>query len=220
MISSKGHDRPRRQGGEPLASPHQLQVHVGVDGERLEHLLEHLAVLPGRHGGHAQPVVRFEPLDDRGELDHLRPGAEADHDLCGRHCSGPSPARVTGPSSASASGQQQAEVSAGSGHQRELRLPAPAGPVERRGDLDDPGSGAAQLQEQLDVDRETRLSDEVLAVELGHASEGRQAIGAVERGDLMELPQPSSQLEQRGDRVGGRHPPPGHPDHAPAWREI
>lgn len=59
-----------------MAGAHQLQIVVGLDGENLEHLVEHLAVLAGGadhafHGGRGR-----QGLDDGGHFDGLGPGTD------------------------------------------------------------------------------------------------------------------------------------------------
>ena len=65
-----------------LTRLHQAEIDLGAQLERADHLVEHLAVLAG-DAAHYRESVGFtlERLDDRRQLDRLRPRAEYDQDL-------------------------------------------------------------------------------------------------------------------------------------------
>jgi len=63
-----------------LIALHQIEVVIGLDAERRERLIEHVAMLRGdAHAGvHAGNAA--QPVDDGSELDGLRAGAEDSED--------------------------------------------------------------------------------------------------------------------------------------------
>ncbi len=65
---------------EGLIRPHQVEIVIGVDVERLEHLVEHGAMLGGDTDLDLQGGVRAQPQDNGAELDSLRPGSEYEED--------------------------------------------------------------------------------------------------------------------------------------------
>jgi hypothetical protein len=82
----------RRDAGRRLARHHQVEIHVRLEVEYLEHLIEHRAML-GRDADLALELGRrrAQGADDGRHLDRLRPGAEdaedADHRAACAACS-------------------------------------------------------------------------------------------------------------------------------------
>ncbi len=69
---------------EPLLRRHDVEIDIGLELELLEHLIEHLPVLAGRHHDAFGAGVSAERRHDRRELDHLGSGTEdGDHPHCG-----------------------------------------------------------------------------------------------------------------------------------------
>jgi hypothetical protein len=78
-------ERARRHRGERLARRAEVEVVVRDDPEQIEHLREHLAVLP-RHDDDGLEVGRpLELRDHGGDLDRLRTGAEDRHHAVAFH---------------------------------------------------------------------------------------------------------------------------------------
>ena len=66
---------------EVLPGAHDVEVEVGTYVEDVEHLVEHLAVLPGHADKGPELVgVAFERFDQRGHFDGLGPCSEYEHD--------------------------------------------------------------------------------------------------------------------------------------------
>jgi hypothetical protein len=63
-------------GGQRLPRPHQREIVVGPQAEVAERQVEQFPVLPGRDDGAVHAGPGAQALDDGGELDRLRPGAE------------------------------------------------------------------------------------------------------------------------------------------------
>ena len=55
----------------------------------VDHLVEHLAMLPGEAGDHAEGPAALQLQHDRSHLDGLRPGSEGDEQRMVRHASSP-----------------------------------------------------------------------------------------------------------------------------------
>jgi len=73
-----GLDRPGGEAGQRLVPLHQVEVHVGLDAEGIEDLVEHLAVLGGDADLTGEARIVLEREDDRGQLDGLGTRAEDD----------------------------------------------------------------------------------------------------------------------------------------------
>ena len=65
---------------ERLGSAHHAEIVVDGQAERVDHLVEHLAVLTGQARDHPEPSPPVEFQHDRGHLDGLGTGAEADEE--------------------------------------------------------------------------------------------------------------------------------------------
>jgi hypothetical protein len=79
-------EQPRGEIAEPLIRPHHVQIDVGHDAERIEHLPEHLAVLRGGDDHRLQAVgVRATGEDDRRHLDRVRSRADDERDARAAH---------------------------------------------------------------------------------------------------------------------------------------
>ena len=64
---------------ETLPGPHQVQVMIGFDLERPQHLVEHRAVLGGDTGAHLEAIGQASKMPDQNtKLDRFRAGTE-DH---------------------------------------------------------------------------------------------------------------------------------------------
>ena len=64
-----------------LIVAHDVEVDIRTDSEEPEHLVEHLAVLPGRDHQEVELVGRTAGFEDyRRQLDRLGPRAEDDHE--------------------------------------------------------------------------------------------------------------------------------------------
>ncbi len=64
-----------------LAGLHQVEVVIGRDGERGEHLIKHGAMLRGDTDAHLEPLTLTEVQQYGAELDGLGAGAEYEEDL-------------------------------------------------------------------------------------------------------------------------------------------
>ena len=70
-------DDPAADVEQVLAGPHQVQVDIGGDAEKGQHLVEHLPVLGGDADAHPENgALAAQPGDDRGQLDGFRPGSQ------------------------------------------------------------------------------------------------------------------------------------------------
>ena len=73
--------KPRGQRVEALVRAHHREIVVGHNLRDIEHLVQHRAVLPGRDDHRRKARVVAQQVDQREELDRLRPGAEDDRNL-------------------------------------------------------------------------------------------------------------------------------------------
>ncbi len=74
-----------RDVSKALTRAHQIEVAIGADGEQVEHLVQHLAVLRG-HADQGGDAGRFgEPAHDGRHLDRLGAGAEDRQDAHASH---------------------------------------------------------------------------------------------------------------------------------------
>ena len=71
----------RGQRVEALVRAHHREIVVGHNLRDIEHLVQHRAVLPGRDDHRRKARVVAQQVDQREELDRLRPGAEDDRNL-------------------------------------------------------------------------------------------------------------------------------------------
>ena len=78
-----------RQVGEALLRGHDVEVDVGLELELLEHLVEHLPVLAGRHHDALGATPSAQLGHNRRKLDHLGAGTED-----GDHSHGGAPSRA------------------------------------------------------------------------------------------------------------------------------
>ena len=62
--------------GKVLVGGHDIEVEIGADGEQIEHLIEHLAVLGGDADAGNDALGFRQALDDHGHLDGLGPRPE------------------------------------------------------------------------------------------------------------------------------------------------
>lgn len=62
--------------GQVLAWLHQIQIEVGLDVEKTEHLVEHLAVLGGDTDADFETRIRLQVFDQGGHLDGLGAGTK------------------------------------------------------------------------------------------------------------------------------------------------
>jgi hypothetical protein len=75
---------------ERLVGPHQVEVVLGHHAGNRQDLVEHPAVLPADAHAADEPRVGVERMDQREQLDRLRPGAEHGEDaLAGGHEAAP-----------------------------------------------------------------------------------------------------------------------------------
>jgi len=72
---------PRSQTGERLAGLHNVQIVIGRDLERLEHLIQHGAVLPGdTHLNLEHPAASREGANQGAQFDGFGTSAEYEED--------------------------------------------------------------------------------------------------------------------------------------------
>ena len=88
-------ERACRHRGERLARRAEIEIVVRDDSEQVEHLREHLAVLPGHDDDRLEVRRPLELRDHGGDLDRLRTGAEDHHHAVAFHP--PMPPRVPRP---------------------------------------------------------------------------------------------------------------------------